>query len=80
MCLFYGNYNEEENAVEAIAIKCSNCRRSTGLCLNDKIVQKMITQFMLNTVLYCVGLSWIISSNNQMKYYIEENNYDWLKM
>ena len=33
---------------------------------------------MLNSVLHHVGLSWIISSNNQMKYDIEETNYNWL--
>ena len=39
----------------------------------------MITRFVLNTVLHRVGLSRIISSNKQMKYYIKENNHpDWL--
>ena len=34
---------------------------------------------MLNTVLHHVGLSWIISSNKQMKYYSKENIHpDWL--
>ena len=38
----------------------------------------MITKFVLNTVLYRVGLSWIISSNKQIKYDIKENNRpDW---
>ena len=43
MCLFYYFKNEEENDVEDIAIKCSNCRRSTGLYLKGKIVQEIIT-------------------------------------
>ena len=38
----------------------------------------MITRFVLNAVLHHVGLSWIISSNKQIKYYIEESNPDWL--
>ena len=38
----------------------------------------MITQFVLNTVLHHLGLSWIISSKNQMKYDTEENNPDQL--
>ena len=33
---------------------------------------------MLNSVLNNVDLSWIISSNKQMKYETEENNPDWL--
>ena len=55
MCLFYDNNNEEENVVDAIAIKCRNCRRNTGLYLKDKTTQEMITQFVLNTVLHHVG-------------------------
>ena len=34
----------------------------------------MSTKFVLNTKFYRVGLSWIISSSKQMKYYIKENN------
>ena len=34
----------------------------------------MINKFVLNTVLHHVGLSWIISSNKQMKDDIKENN------
>ena len=33
---------------------------------------------MLNTVFHRVGLSWIISSNKQIKYEIEETNSCWL--
>ena len=64
--------------MEVIDIKCINCCRSTGLYLKDKTAQDMITQFVLDTVLLHVGLSWIISSNKQMEYYIKENNHDWL--
>ena len=63
MRLFHDKYNEEENFVEDIAIKCSNYRRITGLCLKDKTVQSMIAKFVLNTLLHHVGLSWMISSN-----------------
>ena len=39
----------------------------------------MITKFVLNTVLHHVGLSRIIHSKKQMKYYIKENNHpDWV--
>ena len=33
---------------------------------------------MLNSVLYHVCLSWMIYSNKQIRYEIEENNTDWL--
>ena len=38
----------------------------------------MITKFVLDAILYHVGTSWIISSNNEMKYEMDENNHqDW---
>ena len=39
----------------------------------------MITKFVLTTILYHVGMLCIISSNNEIKYEIDEsNNQDWL--
>ena len=39
----------------------------------------MITKFVLNAILHHVGMPWIISSNDEMKYEIDEmNNQDWL--
>ena len=35
----------------------------------------MITKFVLNTILHHVGMSWIISSNDEMKYEIDERNH-----
>ena len=65
--------------MESIFIKCSNCDRSTGLLLKVKTVKEIGTNFLLNTKLHHVGLSWIISSRKQMKYDIKENNLpDWL--
>ena len=65
--------------MEYIAIKFNNCDRSTGLLLKVKTVKEMITKFVLNTVLHHVGLSWIISSNKQLKYETKENNHhEWL--
>ena len=39
----------------------------------------MVTKFMLNTVLQHVGLSWIIDSNQQLEYDMDQNNLDWSK-
>ena len=39
----------------------------------------MITKFVLYTILHHVGMSWIISSNDEIKYEIDESNHqDWL--
>ena len=39
----------------------------------------MITEFVLNAILHHVGMSWIISSNEEMIYETEKNNHpDWL--
>ena len=39
----------------------------------------MITKFVLNSILHHVGMSWIISPKNEMKYEIDENNHQyWL--
>ena len=67
MRLLYYEHNEEDNVVEAIAIKCRNCHRSTILHLKDKTFEEMITKSVLNSLLHHVGLSWIISSKNLMK-------------
>ena len=39
----------------------------------------MITKFVLNTILHHVGMAWIIRSNKEMKYEIDENHHQyWL--
>ena len=39
----------------------------------------MITKFVLNAILHHVSMSWITSSNDEMKYEIDESNHqDWL--
>ena len=39
----------------------------------------MITKFVLNEILHHVGMSWIIISNNEMKYEIYKSNHqNWL--
>ena len=39
----------------------------------------MITKFVLNAILHHVGMLWIIISNNEIKYRIDEGDHkDWL--
>ena len=65
--------------MESIFINGSNCDRSTGLLLKVKIIKEMSTKFVLNTRFHHAGLSWIVSSRKQKKYYIKENNLsNWL--
>ena len=78
MCLSYDNNNEEGNVVEDISIRCRNFCRSNDLYLKDKTIHEMITQFVLNAVLNNMDLSWIISSNDPIKYDTEENIPYWL--
>ena len=69
LCIFYDKENEEENFVEAISIKCD---KDTGLYLKDTIIEEIITTFVLNAILYHVGMSWIIYSKKKMFYEIEK--------
>ena len=77
--LFYDKHDEEGNVTYAIAIRCINCNKDTGLYLKDTPIEEMITKFVLNSIPHNVSMSWIICSDNKMFYEIEENNYpDWL--
>ena len=39
----------------------------------------MITKFLLNAILHHAGMSWIFSSNKEMKYEMDKNNHQyWL--
>ena len=74
LCL---NFYEEK--LDVIYIRCINCKREACLYLQNITFDDMITKFVLNTILHHVGMSWIISSNKEMKYEIDKNNHqDWL--
>ena len=68
MRLLYYEHNEEDLVVENIVINCSHYHIKNCLCLKDKTVEEIITQFVLNIVLHDVGLSWIIISKKKIKY------------
>ena len=54
------NYDREK--LDAIYIRCINCKRETGIYLKNTTFDEMINKFVLNPILYYVGMSWIISS------------------
>ena len=65
-----------------MSIKCINCKRETGLYSKTNftwVYDEIITKFVLNEILHHVGMSWIISSNQEMEYVMDKKNHqDWL--
>ena len=54
--------------------------KETGLSMknmNDNY-NDTITQFLLNTMLHHVGMSYIIETDQQFKYYIDKHNPYWI--
>ena len=58
----------DEEILDAIAIRCTSCKRETGLYIQNSTFEEMITKFVLNAILHNVGTSWIISSNEEIEY------------
>ena len=61
--MFELRYIYDRNKMEAIAIKCINCKKETGLYLTTFTLEEMISKFVLNSISHHVGMSWIILSN-----------------
>ena len=66
-----------------VSLKCINCKREKGLNSENDftwVYDEIITKFLLNAMLHHVGMSWIISSNQEMDYEINSkiNHLDWL--
>ena len=68
---------DDEYKLDAIAIRCINCKKATCLFLRNSTFGEMITKFVLNAILHHVGMSWIIRSNNEMKYEMEKSNHQY---
>ena len=65
ICLSIGDVNLDE-----VSLKCINCKISTGLKTKSgkEFYDKMITPFVMNSMLHHVGMSWTISSKKEMDY------------
>ena len=65
-----------------MSFKCINCKIETGLDPETSfswVFDEVINKFVLNEILYHVGMSWIISSSQEMNYEMDENNHQyWL--
>ena len=56
--------------VDEVSLMCIICQKETGLkSKTDKeLYDKMITPFVMNSMLNHVGISWMISSKKEMDY------------
>ena len=71
--------NHDKEKLDVISIRCINCKRETGLYLKNTTFDEMITRFVLNKIFHQLGISWIISPNEEMKYEIDKKNHQyWL--
>ena len=69
----------DKEKMDVIVISCINCKKETGLYLQNSTFEEIITKFVLNKILHHAGMSWIIISNNEIKYDINQiNHQDWL--
>ena len=74
------SYGDKELYV--LSIKCINCKRKTGLDSKTNftwVYDEIVTKFVLNEMLHHVGMSWIITSNQEIEHGINKmNHHDWL--
>ena len=71
--LSYGN-----KELDVLSIKCTNCKRETCLYLETNLTwvyDEIFTKFVLNEMLHHVGMSWMISSNQEMEYETNETDH-----
>ena len=61
---WYKKVHDDQNEVEHISIRCSNCGKEIGLSMGNMNTKykDIIILFVLNTMLHPVGMSWIIKS------------------
>ena len=65
--------------VQAVDIRCINCKKETGLYLEKSTLEENISKYVLNAMLHHVGMSWIICSNEEMRYESDKSNHQyWL--
>ena len=65
-----------------VSLKFNNCKRTTGLKTKSgfkEFYDKIITTFVMNSMLHHFGMSWMISSKEEMDYdnFTNSNNLGW---
>ena len=76
MNFWYDNEHNDQNNVENIAIRCNNCGKETGLYMKNMNTNynDIINSFVQSTVLHHFGMSWVIETYEQLKYYMEKHD------
>ena len=69
--------------VDEVSLMCINCKRETYLQPKSEkeFYDKIITPFMMNSILHHVGMSWMISSKKGMDYenFSNHDNVGWFE-
>ena len=78
ICLSYGDID-----LDVLSLKCINFKKETGVNSETTftwVYDEVITKFVLNEMLHHTGMSWIISSNQEMEYDMttKRNHLYWL--
>ena len=75
-CWYNPREDEIKNTGIKTAIRCSNCEKETMIDLDilDTTYQDIIPTFVFNTMLYHVSMLWIIETNKQLQYDLDEQN------
>ena len=55
--MFGFRFIDDRDEVEAVDIRCINCKKDPVLYLNSALLKEMITKFLLNAILHHVGIS-----------------------
>ena len=53
----------DRDKLEAVAIRCINCKKEIVLYLGTPKLEAVVTFFLFNAILHHVGMSWILCSN-----------------
>ena len=69
--------------MDEVSLMCINCKRKTYLQPKSgkEFYDKMITPFLMNSMLHHVGMSWMISSKKEMDYenFSNHENVGWFE-
>ena len=67
---WYNKGHDNQNKVEHIAIRCSNCEKKTDSSMDDMNTEynDITTSFVLNKVLHHIGMSRIIKTKKHLEY------------
>ena len=62
----------DKEKLDVISLRCINCKIETVLFLITSTFEEMINKFVFNAILHHMGMLWIISSNEEIKYDIDK--------